>query len=212
MHQAISEKLKAFGNQIDEIPEGRKAVLRELAGFIAATSEQDSPAKATFICTHNSRRSHFCQVWAAAAAAHLDVPFKSFSGGTEVTAFHPNALKALEQLGFKSTKSTGGNPMYLVSFAENAEPLRCFSKKYDSPENPEKNFMAVMNCDEADEACPFIPGAKKRLSLPYTDPKVSDGTPNQEEVYRNTCLEIGREMFYAMDLAKNLLAETNSKK
>lgn len=209
MYQAISETLKAFENQVDEISEGRKAVLREISGYVEARCKSDQTAKLVYICTHNSRRSHFCQIWSAVAAAHFEIAGKveCYSGGTESTAFHPNAVKALDEIGLGISKTDGQNPVYAISYSGTATPLRCFSKKYDHPDNPSEDFMAVMVCDEADEACPFIPGAEKRLSLPYEDPKKSDGKPDEGEVYRNRALEIGRDMYYAMKIAKQLITK-----
>jgi hypothetical protein len=55
-----------------------------------------------------------------------------------------------------------------------------------------------MVCSDADEACPFVPGAEKRISLPFEDPKNSDGSGKEKEAYDQTAEEIGREISFAV--------------
>ena len=124
------------------------------------------------------------QLWAAAAAHHFGVaPVETYSGGTEVTAFHPNAVDAIARAGFRVERGSGDNPHYTVTFAHDAAPLECFSKTYDDPVNPQGGFAALMTCAEADKACPVVFGAELRVPLRYDDPKVSDGTGNEVTVY-----------------------------
>ncbi|MDH4283503.1 MAG: hypothetical protein OEV36_12670, partial [Myxococcales bacterium] len=59
-----------------------------------------------------------------------------------------------------------------------------------------KGFAAIMTCSEADQACPAVPGAELRVSLPYDDPKKADGTPDEEAAYDARCLQIATEMLY----------------
>ena len=53
-----------------------------------------------------------------------------------------------------------------------------------------------MTCDHASENCPIVPGAEKRISITYLDPKISDGTPEQKAVYEERSLQIATEMKY----------------
>lgn len=53
-----------------------------------------------------------------------------------------------------------------------------------------------MTCSQADIDCPFIAGAEKRIALPYDDPKLADGSDQQDEVYEESSLKIATEMFY----------------
>jgi protein-tyrosine-phosphatase len=158
----------------------------------------NQPVQLTFICTHNSRRSHFSQLWAQVAAYYYKIPaVKTYSGGTEATAFNPRAVRAIEDAGFNVEK-TGAepNPVYLVHYAEDQSPVRAFSKVYDEGGNPTADFGAVMTCTHADENCPFIPGAV-RLSLPYEDPKAFDGAPEEGAKYAERCRQIACELLYA---------------
>ncbi|WP_257296524.1 hypothetical protein [Endozoicomonas sp. YOMI1] len=41
----------------------------------------------------------------------------------------------------------------------------------DAPENPEKEFIAVITCSHAGNTCPAIAGASFPIALPRADPK-----------------------------------------
>lgn len=185
-----------------QIPEERKAIISEIADYFKEHRTDNKPVNIIFICTHNSRRSHMSQLWAQAATAYYGVGnIHCFSGGTEATAFNPRAVKAMQDAGFRINKTDeSSNPVYQVSFSENSAPLDAFSKKFSDPFNPQQNFIAVMTCSEADAACPLVPGADARFSLPFEDPKSSDNTPAEEETYRERCKQIGTEMFFLLSL------------
>jgi protein-tyrosine phosphatase/arsenate reductase len=186
-------------DSLQDIAEDRRAALEEIARFIDRQLEAGRTAKLTFICTHNSRRSHMAQLWAQAAAAHYGVPnVAAFSGGTEATAFNPRAVAALRRAGFRiEKKGEGDNPVYDVRFAQTEPPLDAFSKVYNEPPNPRSDFCAVMTCSQADEACPVVEGATARVSIPYDDPKEADGTGEEASRYDERCRQICREMLYA---------------
>jgi hypothetical protein len=54
-----------------------------------------------------------------------------------------------------------------------------------------------LTCSAADEACPRVPGATLRLAIPYDDPKVADGTPDEAATYDERCAQIAHEMLFA---------------
>ena len=199
MYPKIRHYLQEAAASFSDIPAKRKKLLDKIAASIRAEQENDKTTRLTFICTHNSRRSHFGQVWAAVAAHEFGVPrIETYSGGTEATAFNPRAVAALERVGFRVENPGGQNPPYRLYFAEDAEPLICFSKRYDDTANPRQNFFAIMTCSEADENCPFIPGARHRFSLTYRDPKEADDAPDESERYDERCRQIATEMCYLM--------------
>ena len=66
----------------------------------------------------------------------------------------------------------------------------------DDDFNPKSEFAAIMTCSQADEGCPFVPGAEKRIPITYEDPKAFDNTPQQAEKYRERSKQIASEMFY----------------
>lgn len=180
----------------DQILEDRKLTLREIADYVTARLDAGKAANLIFICTHNSRRSHMSQIWAYAAALFYGIrDVQCYSGGTEATAFHPNAVRAMRKAGFEITQENkNSNPVYQVKYAETAPPLRIFSKKYDDAANPVKDFAAVMTCAQADQECPVVLGADFRATLPYEDPKLADGTPEEEATYDERCRQIAAEM------------------
>ncbi len=201
-HPALLPELHAYvtaaTGEFDQIPAARKAELLALTRYVQAKAATEQRVWLTFICTHNSRRSHFSQLWAQAAAYYYGVPgVTAYSGGTEATAFNPRAARAVAAAGFKVEK-TGAepNPVYRVYYAEAQPPVRAFSKIYDQEGNPTADFAAVLTCTHADENCPFIPGAV-RISLPYADPKAFDGTPEEAVQYAGRCRQIARELLYA---------------
>ncbi|MEO0341503.1 MAG: protein-tyrosine-phosphatase [Bacteroidota bacterium] len=185
-------------NEFDLIPKERKPLLLRLSAYIQKKIASDSPVLLNYICTHNSRRSHISQIWSATAAYYFGVPNTNhFSGGTEATAFNPRAVAAIQRAGFELENPGGANPHYLLRFAHDVEPLECFSKTFDDPFNPSVHFAAIMTCSEADTNCPFVPGTEMRLPLTYEDPKVADGTPEEQAKYDERVAQIAREILFA---------------
>lgn len=194
---------KNLVNSIGEIAilrvsDERKEILKPLIDFIQSKLEQNEPINLNFICTHNSRRSHLSQIWAQTMAEYFGIKnVFCYSGGTEATAMFPKVAETLTKQGFKIQKlSEMENPVYAVKFSENGHPLICFSKKYDDDFNPVSDFAAIMTCSNADQGCPFIPGAEKRIAVKFEDPKISDGTPGMDETYFNRSFEIASEMYF----------------
>ncbi len=185
----------------------REASLRRIAEWIAERGKAGKPAQLTFVCTHNSRRSHMSQLWAQAAALHHGLAHvETFSGGTEATAFNPRSVTALSAHGYViedsgETVDGGKNVIYATSMAPGRDPIRSFSKEYADAANPQQDFAAVMVCSSADEACPFVEGADLRVAVPFLDPKVSDDTPEEGATYLAKSEEIGREMVWLMKAA-----------
>lgn len=203
MYTRLRNTIDQLIQHFDRIPQERKELLQEVAEYIGSELRQNNSVKLNFICTHNSRRSHLAQIWTQTAAAYYGIEgLKTFSGGTEATAFNPRAVAAIERAGFNVQNPGGENPKYKIKYAENSEPMICFSKRFDDEANPDKNFAAIMTCSDADENCPFVPGTSFRKAVTYRDPKESDGTDQEKETYDERCLQIGREMFYLMSLVK----------
>ncbi|MDH0674646.1 protein-tyrosine-phosphatase [Empedobacter sp. GD03861] len=181
-----------------EICEDRKVVLQPLVFYIQEKVNDKQTINLNFICSHNSRRSHLAQIWAQFAAAYYNIPnINCYSGGTQETALFPKVAETLSIQGFQIFKiADSNNPIYAIKFDENCLPIIGFSKKYDDAYNPISNFVAILTCSQADDGCPFIAGAEKRIPITYEDPKISDGTTNQTEVYQQRSIEIATEMMY----------------
>ena len=187
--------------EFDQIPVERQKVLRKVAHFIRSKVLAKEESQLMFICTHNSRRSHLSQIWAQTAAAYYDVAgVRTFSGGTEATACNERTGAALKRAGVDITNSTPDqkNPVLLVNYSPAAEPIHAFSKVYSEGGNPKSNFVALMTCDHADQNCPIVKGSVLRVSIPFVDPKVSDGTDEEISTYDERCRQIAREMFFLM--------------
>ncbi|WP_312297801.1 protein-tyrosine-phosphatase [Chryseobacterium sp.] len=186
----------------DSISKERKTVLQPLADYIQKKVEANRSIRLNFICTHNSRRSHLSQIWAQAIAYHFGIKnVFCYSGGTEATAMFPKIAETLGSHGFQIQKlSETENPVYAIKYAENEAAVICFSKEYSNEFNPKNEFGAIMTCNNADEGCPLVLGAEARFPITYDDPKASDNTPQQTEVYAERSLQIAAEMFYVFSL------------
>jgi len=211
---ALVAYLDARAAEFDQIDPARKAELEAFGAQVAGALAKDHSARLTFICTHNSRRSHMAQLWAAAAAARVGLAgVETFSGGTEATAFNPRAVAALRRAGFEiRATDESANPRYEVRMRDASSdgdetPMVCFSKIYDQNPNPKADFGAVMVCDSANEACPVVFGADFRTPIMYVDPKAHDNTPKEAWAYDTRCAQIAREMLYAMTRAAGGAAE-----
>ena len=192
--------------RIDDVPEDRRARLRDIAAFVADKTRAGDEARLTFICTHNSRRSHMAAVGAQVAASVFGVPgVRAYSGGVEATACDIRTVRALRRAGFSVVDSTGGgNPVYLVRFSDDEPPSKAFSKIHNRDGNPESEFAAVMTCSDADRRCPVVTGSARRIALPYDDPKNADGTDTEDAVYDERLRHIAIEQLRLMAETKEL--------
>jgi arsenate reductase (thioredoxin) len=182
----------------ETISDERKAVLQPLVDFIQSKVKNNLEIRINFICTHNSRRSHLSQVWAQTMAYYFNVKqVFCYSGGTEATALFPMVTETLQHSGFDiKIISEGNNPIYSIKYANNEHSIIGFSKKLDDDFNPKSEFVAIMTCDSANEACPFVPGAERRIPITFEDPKAFDNTPQQAEKYHEKSLQIATELLY----------------
>ncbi|OJZ01197.1 MULTISPECIES: protein-tyrosine-phosphatase [Bacteroidota] len=202
MNQTILKSIETLS--IDTISEERKIVLQPLVDYVQGKVETDQTIRLNFICTHNSRRSHLSQIWAQAMAYHFGVKnIYCYSGGTEATAMFPKVAETLRNQGFQIQKlGETENPVYAVKYAQNEAAVICFSKEYNNEFNPKSEFGAIMTCNNADEGCPIVFGAEARFPVKYDDPKASDNTPEQTQVYAERSLQIAAEMFYVFSQIK----------
>ena len=210
----LLEPLRGYAREVAasaaEISAERQDVLRQVAETIQQPLAVGTRVNLTFICTHNSRRSHLGQIWAQVAATLYGIPagqVRTFSGGTEVTACNLRTVRALRRTGLSvvEAEANAGNPVYLVQFAEQEPPLRAFSKVYHRDGNPSENFLALMCCSDADDKCPIVTGATNRFALYYLDPKNSDDTPQEDACYDERCRQIAIEMFFMMGCVREQL-------
>lgn len=201
---ALAEFLAGAESEALLIPQERQLELRQVATWIAGRLAVGQHADLVFICTHNSRRSHFSQIWAAIAAfRHGLGGVRTFSGGTEVTAMNERVADSLRRSGLVVSVEDPAvtNPRFHVRYSVTQPPLECFSKIHHQLPNPSHDYCAVMTCSHADDACPVVPGCSLRVPVRYTDPKVADGTPDETRIYDERSQQICREMLYLMRMA-----------
>lgn len=197
LYPTLARYLADRRGEMGRIDPQRRAQLDPIADHLRAQIASGHTPGLLFVCTHNSRRSHMAQLWAAAAAHAHGLDITTHSGGTEDTAFNPRAVAAMQRAGLHIDQTTRGrNPIYHARIGPSVTPMTCFSKAFGDPPNPSEGFAAVMVCAEADEACPYVPGANARFSLPYLDPKASDGSDAEAATYDERCAQIAREMLY----------------
>lgn len=200
LDKTIEEIVSGF----EKISEERKAKLNALTNFIQKRINEDQ-INLTFICIHNSRRSHLSQFWSQTAAHYYGLHHvHCYSGGTEVTAMYPTVAVALRSLGVEIKElSTDINKVYSLGYAENEHPVIAFSKMYDDSFNPDNGFGAIMVCSSADSNCPYISTAAERILVPFEDPKEFDGSEQETEGYISRAKEIATELFYAFSQVKH---------
>jgi hypothetical protein len=202
--EPLRPSVKRAIGEFDQIEATRKKELKEAAAFVRERMDKGQPADITFICTHNSRRSHLSQLWAQTAAVYYGLPnVTTYSGGTEEAACNIRTVRALRRAGYSIVQSTGGtNPVYLAQFSDSQPLVKMFSKVYLAPGNPQKDFAALFCCDSAAASCPVVKGAALRLPVLYVDPKASDNSAAEDATYDERSRQIAREMFYMMSQVK----------
>jgi len=207
LHPAVAKAVQTWATdgQPATIDDARSQGFGPLADWIAEKKQKGEAAPIVFVCTHNSRRSQMGQAWARAAAMELGLTHvTTWSGGTESTAFNPRAVTALRTHGFQiedtGERAAENNVVYRLGYGPGTAD-KAFSKVYSDAFNPTSGFAAVMVCSSADASCPYVEGAEVRVSVPYLDPKVSDGTPEEAATYLAKSEEIGREMTWLMQSA-----------
>ncbi len=202
MNAALLETIQLVSRL--ELTDDRKAILRPLVAYISDKVVSKEEMRLNFICTHNSRRSQLAQIWAQTMAYFHGINHvQCYSGGTEATALFPKVAQTLEDQGFQVLQlSISTNPIYAIKFDENTSPIIGFSKTFDDSFNPTNDFAAIMTCSSADEGCPFIAGAEKRIPVRFEDPKAFDGSNLMDAKYAERSFEIASEMFYVFTQCK----------
>jgi arsenate reductase (thioredoxin) len=114
-----------------------------------------------FLCTHNSARSQMAE----GLLRHLGGDrFEAMSAGTKATHVRPLAVRAIAEAGVD------------ISGQE--------SKTLDRYLGEPFNYVITV-CDDANEACPYFPGATERLHWSLPDPSAAQGNEEERlEVFR----------------------------
>ncbi len=203
LQQPMLKELQAYLQRVSEAAPPaaeRREILHSAVAPIYFAILEYGAADLLYVCTHNSRRSQFSQLWSDVAAWHVGLSnIRSHSCGTEATACNERTIAALKRCGF-DVRSDGAptNPVYEIDWGSDRPSTKLFSKAFGHAQLPAKNFIAFMTCDHADENCPHIPGAMTRVPLNYVDPKVADDTSEEALRYDERCFQIACELVYLM--------------
>ena len=178
-----------------EVSNERTIVLNEIVNYINKKRSENKISKLNFICTHNSRRSQFCQFWATFFSNFYNIKCEVYSGGTVETEVYKSVVNNIRDYGFNISFKECNNPIYSIKF-KNLNLGNYFSKFYYDFENPKNEFAAIMTCSDAENNCPFVEGSEVKFSLPYEDPKKYDRSKTEKNDYKNTSEKIASEMNY----------------
>jgi arsenate reductase len=104
------------------------------------------------LCTHNSARSQMAE---GLVRQMVGDRFEVESAGTEKTRVNPLAVAAMKEIGIDISSHT-------------SKTLdRFLDEKWD---------YVITVCDNANESCPFFPGAAARLHWSFEDPSAARGS------------------------------------
>jgi arsenate reductase (thioredoxin) len=134
-------------------------------------AEATQRSRVLFLCTHNSARSQMAE----GLLRHLaEDRFEVHSAGTEATHLRPLAIRVMEEVGVD------------ISGQESKTLDRYLGEPFD---------YVVTVCDDANEACPFFPGAANRLHWSFEDPSKAEGSEEERlEVFRSVRDRIGERI------------------
>ncbi len=124
-----------------------------------------------FLCTHNSARSQLAEGLLRQLAGDR---FEVASAGTEATRVRPLAVEVMAELGIDISKQ------------ESKTLDRYLGEPFDA---------VITVCDQAAEACPVFPGARRRLHWSFPDPSKAAGTHEKQlGVYRQVRDDIAKHV------------------
>ena len=128
-------------------------------------------ARVLFLCTHNSARSQMAEGMLRGLAGDR---FEVMSAGTEATHVRPLAIRAMEEIGVDISK----------------QESKTLDRYLDQPFD-----YVITVCDDANEACPFFPGAANRLHWSFEDPSKAEGSEEERlAVFRSVRDRIRRRI------------------
>jgi arsenate reductase len=209
---AVRAHAELLTTSFDMIDPPHREAGEELVDWVVENYRPGRPLHVTVVCTGNSRRSILGATMGNVAADYYGLPEVRFhSGGTAPTAFNPRTVAALRSIGLVVEPVGKEAPRGEPGTASGPAPEAVeFSKHYADPSNPQSGFAALMVCSEADAGCPVVKGAALRVSMPYLDPKIYDGSAFEAAKYAERRDDIGRLMLAVMMQARNRLAAGES--
>ena len=122
---------------------------------MAVAAETGERARVLFLCTHNSARSQMAEGILRDLAGDR---FEVASAGTEATHVRTLAIRVMDEIGVD------------ISGQESKTLERYLGEPFD---------FVITVCDDADETCPFFPGARNRLHWSLPDPSSAEGSEEE---------------------------------
>ncbi|MEJ2599355.1 MAG: MarR family transcriptional regulator [Anaerolineales bacterium] len=137
----------------------------QVAGEAAAVSYP--PARVLFLCTHNSARSQMAE---GLLRAHSGGQVEAFSAGTEPSAVHPMAVRAMAEMGIDISN-------------QRSKSLEVFAGgRFDH---------VITVCDRARELCPVYPGEPVMIHWSISDPvEVTGSVQERMQAFRRVAGEL----------------------
>ena len=130
-----------------------------------------APLRVLFVCVGNSARSQMAEALLGVRGGGGYVPA---SAGTTPTGVHPLTVRALAELGIDWSR------------ARSKGVADVLDRPWDA---------VVTVCDEAQEACPYIPGDQEQLHWRFDDPAAAAGTDEARmAVFRRVRDEIAAQI------------------
>lgn len=124
-----------------------------------------------FVCTHNSARSQMAEGMLRAWAGDR---FEVASGGSEATGLRPEAIAVMAELGI----DISGHASKTIE--------QFMGQPWD---------WLIPVCEEACEACPYVPGAKAVLRWSFDDPSSATGSEDERlGVFRRVRDELANQV------------------
>ena len=114
------------------------------------------PMLVLFLCTHNSSRSQMAE---GLMRARGGASYEVFSAGTEPRVVHPLACSAMREIGIDISNHR--------------------AKSMDEFRSQPPMDLVVTVCDEAAEACPYFPNARRQVHWSFPDPSRVEGSEEE---------------------------------
>jgi len=128
------------------------------------TSSATQPMRVLFLCTHNSSRSQMAEGLLRARGGSV---YEVFSAGTQPRVVHPLAIKVMREIGI----DISGHRAKSMEEFQSLPPMD----------------LVVTVCDEAAEACPYFPNARRQVHWGFPDPSRVEGSEEERlAVFRHT--------------------------
>lgn len=111
--------------------------------------------KVLFVCTHNSARSQMAEAFLNSLYGDR---YEASSAGTEPGRINPHVVTVMKASGYDLSNNRTKSVDEFIG---------------------QKIDLVVTLCDEAQEACPFFPGARKYDHQSFPDPGACSGSEEQ---------------------------------